>query len=81
MDVSTPDGQLTCHATVLQTSADLPARAAMTNMKQFNGKWGVFTVTTLEKQLLLISFTASGHMMTLLSCDHRNRLFKTEERS
>lgn len=33
-------GVVTAHAMLLQCSADLIARASMTNMKNFNGKWG-----------------------------------------
>ena len=38
--VETPDGQYTARAVLLQCSADLQARGPMTNMKNFNGKWG-----------------------------------------
>lgn len=39
-EVCTPDGQYTAHAMLLQCSADLPARASLTYMKNFNGMWG-----------------------------------------
>ena len=38
--VNSPMGVVTAHAMLLQCSADLQARAPMTNMKTFNGKWG-----------------------------------------
>lgn len=38
--MNTPDGQHTAHAVLLQCSADLPARASITNMKNFNGFCG-----------------------------------------
>ncbi len=37
--VTTPDGPTVCRAMVLQASVDLPARALVFNMKQFNGKY------------------------------------------
>lgn len=33
-------GTVTARAMLVQISADLPARASITNMKTFNGKWG-----------------------------------------
>ena len=38
--VSTPVGLRTSRAMLLQLSVDLPARAMVTNTKQFNGKYG-----------------------------------------
>lgn len=43
--VDTPDGRYTAHAVLLQCSADLQARGPMTNMKNFNGKWGCLYCT------------------------------------
>ena len=40
IEVNSPMGVVTAHAMLLQCSADLIARASMTNMKNFNGKWG-----------------------------------------
>ena len=40
IDIRTPEGNTTAHAILLQCSADLPARAPLTNMKQYNGCWG-----------------------------------------
>ena len=40
IQVSTPQGQLTAKAMLIQCSVDLPARAMVTNTKQFNGKFG-----------------------------------------
>lgn len=40
IEVHTSDGDVTCHAILLQVSADLPARACIANMKQFNGAFG-----------------------------------------
>lgn len=45
VDVDTPDGRYTAHAVILQCSADLQARGPMTNMKNFNGKWGCLYCT------------------------------------
>lgn len=38
--VQTPAGVMTARAIVLNCSADLPARAMVSNMKQFNGRHG-----------------------------------------
>lgn len=38
--VSTPAGEMICKARLLMISADLPARASIVNMKQYNGKYG-----------------------------------------
>ena len=38
--VKYPNGDVVCHAILLQVSADLPARARLVNMKQFNGAYG-----------------------------------------
>lgn len=38
--MKTPNGTLRSHAMLLQISADLPARALVLNMKQFNGQYG-----------------------------------------
>ena len=38
--VSNPVGEITCKARLLMCSVDLPARAFVLNMKQFNGKYG-----------------------------------------
>ena len=40
VNVTTPDGLFTCHVALLLCSVDLPARAIVGNMKQFNGKCG-----------------------------------------
>ncbi len=45
--VSTPDGEKTCKVMMLQSSLDLPARAIVSSMKQFNGKSSC-TVCTQE---------------------------------
>ena len=37
--VETPAGQLTCRVAMLMSAVDLPARAIMANMKQFNGHY------------------------------------------
>ena len=34
-----PDGPITAHAMLLACSVDLPARAIVLNMKQYNGKY------------------------------------------
>ena len=39
VEVTTPSGPLTAHAILLLSSLDLPARALVTNMKQYNGKY------------------------------------------
>lgn len=39
IDICTPEGNTTAHAVLLQCSADLPARAPLTNMKQYSGCW------------------------------------------
>ena len=39
VDIYAPEGIITAHAILLQCSADLPARAPLTNMKQYNGCW------------------------------------------
>lgn len=38
--MDSPDGNVVCRAILLQVSADLPARAKLANMKQFNGAYG-----------------------------------------
>ena len=38
--VTTPTGERTIRATLLLSSADLPGKALMTNMKQYNGEQG-----------------------------------------
>ena len=38
-DVRTPAGLLRCHTVLLLASVDLPARALLLNMKQYNGKF------------------------------------------
>lgn len=40
MDVCTPDGLRKLRCILLTTAVDLPARALLLNMKQFNGKHG-----------------------------------------
>ena len=40
VEVATPVGTKIVRAMLLQCSDDLPARACVTNMKQFNGKFG-----------------------------------------
>ena len=40
VEVVTPVGRIATHAILLQVSPDLPARAQLLNMKQFNGKYG-----------------------------------------
>ena len=40
VSVQTPTGNSVLHAALLQCSLDLPARALVLNMKQFNGKHG-----------------------------------------
>ena len=40
VEVTTPDGKQTCKACLLLCSADLPARATVLNMRQFNGQHG-----------------------------------------
>ena len=37
--MNSPAGEITCKARLL-CSVDLPARASVLNMKQFNGKYG-----------------------------------------
>lgn len=49
INVDTPDGKHTAHAVLLQCSADLPARASMTNMKNFNGLYGCLYCTNPGK--------------------------------
>ena len=38
--VNSPAGEITCKARLLMCLVDLPARASVLNMKQFNGKFG-----------------------------------------
>ena len=38
--VKTPDGNLVSKSMLLVATADLPAKACMLNMKQYNGKYG-----------------------------------------
>lgn len=38
--MKSPNGEVICRAVLLQVSADLPGRARITNMKQFNGAYG-----------------------------------------
>ena len=38
--VNTPSGKMVSKARLLMCAVDLPARASVLNMKQFNGKWG-----------------------------------------
>ena len=38
--MTTPDGLRVCRALLLLSSVDLPAKAAMLNVKQYNGKHG-----------------------------------------
>lgn len=38
--MKTPSGDVICRAILLHVSADLPARAKIANMKQFNGAYG-----------------------------------------
>ena len=38
--MNSPAGEITCKARLLMCSVDLPARASVLNMKQFNGKFG-----------------------------------------
>ena len=40
ISAKTPSGVVTCKARMLMCSVDLPARAQLLNMKQFNGKQG-----------------------------------------
>lgn len=40
LTVTTPSGDQIIRATLLLSSADLPAKALMTNMKQYNGEQG-----------------------------------------
>ena len=40
MEVMTPDGRLLIRAHLLAVTVDLPAKAMVANMKQFNGKFG-----------------------------------------
>lgn len=40
MDVVTPDGLRKLHCVLLMAALDLPARALVLNMNQFNGKYG-----------------------------------------
>ena len=40
MDVSTPDGLMKLRCLILMAAVDLPARAILLNMNQFNGKHG-----------------------------------------
>ena len=40
VDVSTPNGVRSCKAAIVMSTVDLPAKAIMLNMKQFNGKHG-----------------------------------------
>lgn len=40
IEVLTPDGKFIAKALLLQLSVDLPARALVTNTKQFNGRFG-----------------------------------------
>ena len=38
--IKTPSGEMVSKARLLMCAVDLPARASVLNMKQFNGKWG-----------------------------------------
>lgn len=38
--MDTPNGTTRVHAMILMSAVDLPARAIVANMKQFNGKYG-----------------------------------------
>ena len=38
--IESPVGVVQSHAILLQLSADIPSRTLLTNMKQFNGKFG-----------------------------------------
>ena len=38
--MSTPDGQKLCRAMLLLSTLDLPAKAAVVNVKQWNGEYG-----------------------------------------
>ena len=40
IEVKTTDGAMLAHAALLLATADLPAKAMMLNMKQYNGKYG-----------------------------------------
>ena len=40
MEVVTPDGRLLIKAHLLAVTVDLPAKAMVANMKQYNGKFG-----------------------------------------
>ena len=40
VSINSPVGEIMAKARLLQCSVDLPARAAVLNMKQFNGRYG-----------------------------------------
>lgn len=49
IEVDTPCGRTTAHVILLQCSADLLGQAPLTNMKNFNGKWGCLYCTNPGK--------------------------------
>ena len=57
--VNTPSGKMVSKARLLMCAVDLPARASVLNMKQFNGSGGVRIVKMkgFQGQLVILSET------------------------
>lgn len=72
IEVDAPSGRTTTRAILLQCSADLLGRAPLTNMKNFNGKWGCLYCTNLGKTL------GTGHLHRFWP-DNPSSVLRTKE--
>lgn len=61
--VQTPKGGTVARVVLLHLSVDLPARALVLNMKQFNGKYGCSYLILQEKLHLVTTCIVTGHLV------------------
>ena len=65
MKVLTPLGQVTCRLALIACSSNLPARALLTNIVQYNGIMGAIVVKAQVLVNILNLYIAGGHLIRI----------------